>query len=110
MLHETNALSPIELAAPYLASAPVDLSGLAQRLGLIVQLSANLPDAVSGKIERAGNGFRITLNGSDGSKRQRFTQTHELAHYMLHRDKACSTEATCQTTLNVRQTVLPRTC
>jgi Zn-dependent peptidase ImmA (M78 family) len=32
------------------------------------------------------SGFAIYLNKNDGSRRQRFTLAHEIAHYILHRD------------------------
>ena len=84
--HTADRLSPVEIVAPFLERAPVDLDGMAAALGLIVVRDPALPAEISGKIERAGDGFRVTINGAHGRFRQRFTLAHEIAHYVLHRD------------------------
>jgi len=65
---------------------PVDLDGMARALGVDVVTDPTLPEGIAGKIERADRGYRITLNGREGRRRQRFTLAHELAHFILHRD------------------------
>lgn len=65
-------------------SAPVDVEGLAEALGVDVQY-AYLDSDISGMIERVRNGHRITVNARDPITRQRFTLAHELGHYMNHR-------------------------
>ena len=45
---------------------------------------------MSGLIEpsdSAPSGFRIRINRHEMAERQRFTLAHEIAHYLLHRDK-----------------------
>jgi len=65
--------------------APVDVDTLAMALGVPVQY-AYLNDETSGMIEKIGEDrFRIVVNATHPSTRQRFTIAHELGHYMLHR-------------------------
>jgi Zn-dependent peptidase ImmA (M78 family) len=64
---------------------PVDMRALAGKLGLEL-VEMRLPDDISGKIERDGNIYRVTVNAAHGERRKRFTIAHEIAHYVLHRD------------------------
>lgn len=65
---------------------PVDVHGLARRLGIYVK-TTSLPDNQSGYIKKEVNGsFTVGLNREDGELRQRFTLAHELGHYYLHSD------------------------
>ncbi|BBM89440.1 hypothetical protein COTS27_01140 [Spirochaetota bacterium] len=41
----------------------------------------------SGKIEKSGDQYIITVNSTHPKNRQRFTMAHEFAHYVLHSDK-----------------------
>lgn len=66
---------------------PVDLAGLAKRLGLIVK-SATLDPGKSGEIRPDGEGrYIIKVNRHDSIGRQRFTVAHEIAHFLLHRER-----------------------
>ena len=72
--------------------APVDVSGLARALGVNVWELHSLPQDVSGKIwkdEKNGgrSGFSIGVNASEPYVRKRFTVAHELAHFLLHRNR-----------------------
>lgn len=72
--------------------APIDITSLANRLGIPVYETTDLPTGVSGKIERdlGGrnlSGYNIYINAADSYSRQRFTIAHEIAHYLLHREK-----------------------
>lgn len=78
--------TPIEIVGRFLNQAPVDLAAMSRALGLNVVYSAVLPDDVSGKIERKGDGYLVTVNARHPKRRQRFTLAHEIAHYVLHRD------------------------
>lgn len=82
-----KARPSLEVIAPYLRSAPVDVRGAADALGLRVT-SRILANDVSGKIEcnLSDGSCEITVNASHSETRQRFTIAHELAHYILHRD------------------------
>lgn len=77
----------LDVVAPFLRSAPVDIRAAADALG--IRVAARILSAdVSGKIEcdpRDGT-CAITVNAIHSETRQRFTIAHELAHYLLHRD------------------------
>lgn len=81
------ALHPAEIVERFTRSIPVDLYGLAKALGLKTVVDPTLPPEVSGKIKREGRAYRITLNGRDAPRRQRFTLAHEIGHFVLHRDQ-----------------------
>ncbi len=73
-------------------AAPVDVTGLAEALGLSVWEDEQLPIGVSGKIIRdselgGAEGYSIVVRASDAYVRRRFTVAHEIAHFILHRDR-----------------------
>lgn len=70
----------------YLSEYPVKLGALAERLGVKVLLST-LPRGTSGQIGQENGVFVIRINRHEVKQRQRFTLAHELAHYLLHRDR-----------------------
>ena len=70
----------------YLSDCPVKLGALAERLGVKVLLST-LPRGTSGQIGQENGHFVIRINRHEAKQRQRFTLAHELAHYLLHRDR-----------------------
>ncbi len=81
--------TPGQILARYQTTAPVDVLGMANELGLNVWSMA-LPPNISGKIFRdqlngGKTGFSIIVNSEDTSNRQRFTIAHEIAHFILHR-------------------------
>lgn len=70
--------------------APIDISALATAFGLDVYESYDLGDGISGMIGRDRNsesGYYISVNAAESYLRRRFTIAHEIAHYLLHRDK-----------------------
>jgi Zn-dependent peptidase ImmA (M78 family) len=69
-----------------LAELPVKLGAIAERLGVKVLLST-LPRGTSGRIGQEGGDFVIRINRHEAKHRQRFTLAHELAHYLLHRER-----------------------
>ena len=68
---------------------PVKLGDLASSLGLVVK-AGTLRAGISGEIRKSSEstaGFIIRVNRHENKTRQRFTLAHEIAHYLLHRDK-----------------------
>ena len=66
---------------------PVKVSHIARDLGVSVSL-ASFPTSISGQLrrtEKTASGFEIRVNRHEARVRQRFTISHELAHYFLHR-------------------------
>lgn len=70
----------------FTATVPVKVGALAEALGLRVVL-ATLPMNISGLIQPDGDSFVIKINRFESKERQRFTIAHEIAHYLLHRDR-----------------------
>lgn len=69
-----------------LSEFPVKLGALAKKLGLRILLST-LPRGTSGQIGQEDDEFVIRINRHEAKHRQRFTLAHEIAHFLLHRDK-----------------------
>lgn len=65
---------------------PVKLGAIAKRLGVKILLST-LPRGTSGQICQENGDFVIRINRHEAKHRQRFTLAHELAHFLLHRDR-----------------------
>ena len=71
---------------------PVDVTAIAQELGINVWEMHALGENISGKIFRdplngGTSGYSIGVKASEGYRRKRFTIAHEIAHYILHRPK-----------------------
>jgi Zn-dependent peptidase ImmA (M78 family) len=69
------------------ASAPIPIHLVAQRMGLLVE-AVSLGDDVSGVLVIVGDRGVIGYNSGHPLARQRFTIAHEIAHYLLHRTDA----------------------
>ena len=65
---------------------PVAIDMVAQRLNLTMEAAA-LGENVSGMIVIQGERGAIGYNSAHARVRQRFTISHEIAHYLLHRKK-----------------------
>lgn len=70
----------------HLAEHPVKLGAIAKSLGIKVLLST-LPRGTSGQIGQEDGSFVIRINRHEAKHRQRFTLAHEIAHYLLHRNR-----------------------
>jgi hypothetical protein len=87
--------NPGDLVLRFQSAAPVDVVGLARALGINVWKSASttlLPVGASGLIRRDDKhggqaGYSIIVRSTDAPVRRRFTIAHEIAHFLLHRDK-----------------------
>lgn len=75
---------------------PVNLLHIAQALHIGIYKSTTLHDKTAGLILQTtgkyhtfdnGCGFAIIINAKYHKRRQRFTIAHEIAHYILHKDK-----------------------
>lgn len=64
---------------------PVDIENFAGKLGIEIRYE-NLENGISGKLEKDGERYIITVEGRHPKNRQRFTIAHEIAHYFLHRN------------------------
>lgn len=70
--------------------APVDISGLAAAFGANVwqgTLGSNAGEIFRDLKKGGFSGYSIRVNASDPPVRKRFTAAHELAHFLLHRNR-----------------------
>lgn len=85
-----HRLSPDQIAVleEYTNEVPVRVGALAKALGLKVVVAA-LPMNISGLIQPdpEADGYLIKVNRFEPKARQRFTIAHEIAHFLLHRDR-----------------------
>ncbi len=65
---------------------PVKVGVIAKSFGIEVK-KATLAAGISGEIKESGDTCIIRINRHDVKTRQRFTLAHEIAHFLLHRDK-----------------------
>ena len=82
--------SPGEIIKEFTKDAPVDVVGLAEALGLRVskQPLKNISGMLIPDPQNGGRaGYSIHINADDAPTRQRFTTAHEIAHFLLHRNK-----------------------
>ena len=92
MLKEEIERRANEFCSEYEVNAhPVDIIDICNRAGIKV-FEEYLPEEVSGYIliqeddfERYGANQVIVVNLLDSPKRRRFTVSHELAHFVLHK-------------------------
>ncbi|WP_298136344.1 ImmA/IrrE family metallo-endopeptidase [Acidiferrobacter sp.] len=79
-------LGPFSVIRERQRSYPVDVGGLAHDFGISV-IRKDWPDDLSGAIGKDDKGYFIVVNAKHSEERQRFTIAHEIAHYVLHRDR-----------------------
>jgi len=77
----------IEKYQKSLLRKPVDIVGLAKELGVKEVFRVPLGESLSGKLEKEEGGYCIMTNETEPKERRRFTIAHELAHFLLHREK-----------------------
>lgn len=65
---------------------PIAVGAIAKDLGINVKKST-LPAGISGEIKVESDEVVIRVNRHDVKERQRFTLAHEIAHFLLHRDR-----------------------
>ncbi len=76
----------------YQQEALIDITAMANGLGLIVYDDYGLAPGISGMIQRdssgeSASGYVISVNANEPYNRRRFTVAHECAHFLWHRDK-----------------------
>lgn len=89
MISEWEKLSEKEktIIREHQIKSPVSVGAIARELGLSVKV-ATLKPGISGEIlpsDENESGFLIRINRHEVRERQRFTVSHEIAHYLLHR-------------------------
>lgn len=79
-----------EIIRSFTDNPPVNIVGLAEALGIKVWEKPMptfsgmvMPDDING----GRSGYSIYVNSEDSLNRRRFTIAHEIAHYLLHRNK-----------------------
>ena len=65
---------------------PIKVGAIAKAFDIDVKKST-LSAGISGEIKEANGKVTIRVNRHDVKERQRFTLAHEIAHFLLHRDK-----------------------
>ena len=84
-----NRRPPGEVIREFTEHPPVNVEGLAKALGLSVW-EKELP-GISGMLTAdhlsGPCGYTIYVNSTDALSRRRFTIAHEIAHYLLHRNR-----------------------
>lgn len=79
------------IADAQVANFPVKLGLVARNLGVEILVTTMQP-GVSGQIRLEGDRYVIRINRHEARERQRFTIAHEIAHFLLHKDKIDATE------------------
>ena len=92
MIFNNNDLyNCVNIIKEYQKSCPVKIISLANKLGITVyraNMSKNISGAIFGKnLGYDNEKYLIYVNGSHHINRQRFTIAHEIAHFLLHREK-----------------------
>lgn len=70
----------------YQSDFPVEVGAIAKSFGISV-LKSTMPGSISGEIRETDGIVTIKVNRHDIKERQRFTIAHEIAHFLLHRDR-----------------------
>ena len=65
---------------------PIKVGAIAKGFGIDVKKST-LAAGISGEIKETDEAVIIRINRHDAKERQRFTLAHEIAHFLLHRDR-----------------------
>ncbi|MDQ1186377.1 ImmA/IrrE family metallo-endopeptidase [Agrobacterium larrymoorei] len=80
----------IDAIVKHQKNIPVKLGELARDLGIEVKV-ATLNPGISGEIRKDSENniskYKIRINRHEKKERQRFTLAHEIAHFLLHKDK-----------------------
>lgn len=84
--HDKKVVSGEDFITQYsIEDFPVDIEEFSKKIGIEIKY-ANLENGISGKLEKDGEHYIITVENRHPKNRQRFTIAHEIAHYFLHRN------------------------
>lgn len=85
---EWNSLNDFQrqIILQHQASFPVAVGAIAKDFGITV-MKSTMPGSISGEIRETEGKVTIKVNRHDVKERQRFTIAHEIAHFLLHRDR-----------------------
>ncbi|MEA1030710.1 ImmA/IrrE family metallo-endopeptidase [Pseudomonas sp. N-137] len=88
---EWKALSDDQRAviSKHQESLPITVGAIAKEFGISV-LKSTMPGSISGEIRETDGIITVKVNRHDVKERQRFTIAHEIAHFLLHRDRLAS--------------------
>ena len=71
-----------------LNNLPINIEGMIRLHGIQLDKNAELADELSGEIRKIGEeDYKISIQEADHDYRKRFTMSHELGHFLLHKDK-----------------------
>jgi Zn-dependent peptidase ImmA (M78 family) len=76
----------VDIIIAHQKELPIKVGAIAQAFKIDVKKST-LAAGISGEIKEIDNVVTIRINRHDVKERQRFTLAHEIAHFLLHRDK-----------------------
>ncbi len=78
----------------HIANNVTDIKAIINAKGIEIKYSKDMPPSESGRLEKIGDKWTITVNDNHHPNRQKFTMAHELAHYVLHRDSSSAFQDT----------------
>lgn len=70
-----------------LTSIPINIEALIRAYGLELNKNADLEEGVLGELRYENGNFKVSVKKTDHYYRKRFTMAHELAHFVLHKDR-----------------------
>lgn len=97
---ETRAEKTLKDADAFRVPVPIDL--VAQRLNLTME-AGSLDDDVSGMLIIRGDRGAIGYNSTHSRVRQRFTISHEIAHFLLHAKRGAKPQLFIDTNVSYRR-------
>jgi len=75
-----------EIIESHQTSLPIEVGAIAKQFGIKI-LKSTMKGKISGERRETDGEVVIKVNRHDVKERQRFTIAHEIAHFLLHRDK-----------------------
>ena len=75
-----------EVLLKHQVSFPIKVGAIAEEFGIVVK-KATLKPGISGTIKETNGEVLVRINRHESDGRQRFTLAHEIAHFLLHREK-----------------------